>query len=375
MHHIIWQRLTVCLLAIVQLVAIASLFISPPSPQPKSNQPLVDHLVRSGRSTIDPDFQKTMEQKLSHGIVRTKAVRGTAIILESNTGAIKAVVNPDLALQAWEPGSVMKPLVLGAALTEQTVKLSDAYNGPGNVTIEGLNIYNAIPSPPRETKITDILMRSLNTGAVHLLETLGDGNINTKARKIWYDYMVNHYQFGKPSGLSGFSENPGFVRPPKGGRNITLRYASSSFGVGVAITPLQLASAYGALTNGGTYYEPYISKEDSDQAHIENVVSPVASEQMQNLLPKVLAANYPEVSRHGYIMGGKSGTAPVATENSVYKPGVDNGTYVGFIGKTKPKYILLVRLDEPQTDGFASREAVTVWANIVHKLIEDGLVQ
>jgi cell division protein FtsI/penicillin-binding protein 2 len=269
----------------------------------------------------------------------------------------------------------MKPLLMAAALNEGTVTQQTKYYDQGYVQIKGRVFTNAINYPPQTRSVQDILSYSLNTGGVYLLKSLGDGSINKQAQDTWYNYLTNHYNFGHETGIELPDESSGEVRPPSGGRFIETQYAGSAFGVGLTVTPLQLTCAYAAIVNGGTYYKPHVrNKSDKPEISIQNVVSARTSNEIREMLEKALSVNNPTALRNGYVLGGKSGTAPVASEGGVYKIGSDNGAYIGFVGKDRPKYIVLVKLDEPHTTNFASAEAKKVWATITNSFIDKNLI-
>jgi len=86
---------------------------------------------------------------------------------------------------------------------------------------------------------------------------MGGGSLNEKGRNAWHDYLVNHYQFGKETGIEQGYESSGYVPEPKDNdAGINLTYANTSFGQAMTMTPIQLGSAFSAVVNGGTYYQP-----------------------------------------------------------------------------------------------------------------------
>lgn len=369
-YYILGSVLTIMLLILLQ-------FLETPT-KPIPDKQIILPIFNSD-STIDPFMQQLSETALTNGIYRTRAKRGVAIIIEAQTGAIRSMVNygqADMAILPWQPGSVMKPLLMAAALNESTVSPDTQFFDQGTVKVQERIITNAIPYPPQNITMTDVLTKSLNTGAVFTLKSLGNGQLNKQARERWHNYLTGHYNFGAKTGVETTDEATGYVRPPVGGSDIEFAYASSAFGLGMTVTPLQLACAYAAITNGGTYYRPYLkASQASPNVLIHNVVSTETSLKIRTMLTQALAVNNPSAIRSGYLVGGKSGTAPVAEENAVYKLNADNGTYVGFIGGSAVQYIMLVRLDEPQTKDFASAQAAQIWVEISSQIIDSGNIQ
>ena len=385
------------LLAACYVIAFP-LSLRPQAPQPTVLQAALQNIVygECGSApplparvhlTIDPAEQQLAESSLRQGLAGSSAKRGSVILLDANSGAIKAMAaintgaacakdsrGPDLhsALGPWEPGSVMKPLLIGVALDTGTISADSSYFDPGAVRIKDRIYTNADNYPPGIMTIQDILTKSLNTGAIHVLKTLGHGSINSQARQAWYGYLTGHYRFGRPTGVELAGEQPGSIRPPDGGRQLETQYAAMSFGVGLTVTPLQLAAAYAALVNGGTYYQPHLiapAAGGRPKIVARQVVKQTTSRTIVTMLTDSLLFNDPAAWHDGYMAGAKSGTASAVGEDQAYKVNANNGTYVGFLGKDKPDYILLVRLDEPNTTGLASGVARVTWTDIANQLI------
>ena len=349
--------------------------------------------------TVDIGMQRIAEEALKSGIERTKSVRGSVVVIDVTNGAIKAMANyptydpsqfdkiSDIGIftnntvtGAWEPGSVIKPLIIGAAFTEGTANPETSYYDPGFVTVSDRTIKNSVNWGAQNMSIHDVINKSLNTGAVFVLKTLGGGEINEKARQTWFTYLTDHYYFGKASGVEQSGEVAGVVSGPNDGDGLNVRYANMAFGQGLTVTPLQLAAAYTALVNGGTYYKPtLVATQEVNGKTVtfkptvikQGVVSEKASEQVRGLLTDSLSINNKAALRSGYTLGAKSGTAQEADSNGNYKEDAHNGAYAGFIGGDKPQYVMVVRLDEPKTSGFASGEAAKVWAEISNKIIDN----
>jgi cell division protein FtsI (penicillin-binding protein 3)/stage V sporulation protein D (sporulation-specific penicillin-binding protein) len=349
--------------------------------------------------TIDLSMQQMAEDYIKSGVDRTSALRGSVIIMEINTGAIKAMANyptynpsqydkiNDQSIfintatsMPWEPGSVMKPLTVSASLNEGKSNPNTSYFDPGYVKVGDRTVTNAVPWGAQNTTIRDVLVQSLNTGAVFALKTLGDGSINSTARNIWYKYLTDHYRFNKQTGVQQTGETVGYIADPNEGDGLEVRYSNTSFGQGLSVTPIQLIAAYAAVINGGNYYKPTLIADSDKNGKVvdpkstlvaKDVVSINTSEQIKDILRNALEVNNKAALRKGYVLGAKSGTAEVADKNGNYRTDVYNGSYIGYIGGADgPKYIMLVRIDEPKTSGFASAQAYKIWDEISNKLID-----
>lgn len=357
--------------------------------------------------TIDIRLQQIAENKLKEAVERTKSEKGSVVIIDPKNGEVKAMANfptynpaefskvEDLSVftstaisRAWEPGSVMKPLTMSAAFNEGKLSRNNSYYDSGYVKAGDTTITNAINYGAQTMTIDDVITKSLNTGAVYLYKSLGGGNYNETARNTWFEYLANHYMFNKLTGIELANEQPGFVKPPKDdGAGIDVTYANMAFGQGLTVTPIQLAAAYSALVNGGTYYKPTVVKAKSDNSvdfeasgpNIvkDKVISESVSSEIKDLLHKSLKINNTRADREGegYILGAKSGTAQVSDGNGNYKENAYNGAYVGYLEGKELEYVVVTRLDEPKTSGFASFQAGILWADITNEIINNVAIE
>lgn len=346
--------------------------------------------------TLDIGMQRIAEERLKAGVERTNALRGSVVILDAHSGAVRAMANypsynpaeyskvSDQSMYingaiayAWEPGSVMKPLLVGSALNEHAVTPQTSYFDAGYVRVDDRTITNAINFGAQTMTVANVLEKSLNTGAVQVLKYLGGGEINDKARLTWFRYLTEHYRFGQKTGIEQPGEASGYVGGPDEGDGLTVRYANMAFGQGMTVTPVQLAAAYVAAVNGGTYYAPHLiqAKNNASKVLQNDVLSAQASETLRGILKSTLQINNKPAVRSGYDLGAKSGTAQVAGPGGAYKANAFNGAYVGYIGGDTPDLVMVVRLDEPKTPGFASAEASKTWAEISNKLLDSVLIK
>lgn len=359
--------------------------------QPKSGKPVV--------LTIDIGMQKLTEDALNDAITRTKANSATAVIIDANTGQVKAMANypsynpaeyqkqtdgsvfaNESVSGAWEPGSVMKPIILSTAFNQGSLSPGSTYYDSMSVQVDDRTINNSYPWGAQTMSMQDIITKSLNTGAVHILKSLGGGDINAQARSVYYDYLTNKFWFGKETGIEQTGESAGTVGGPEEGYGLRVRYANMSFGQGLTVTPLQLASAYGALVNGGVYYQPTLVASVDEQANQpkvkqSSVISPQSSAQIKTILKNALENNNKNAVRPGYELGAKTGTAEIADGSGNYKKDAYNGVYVGFISGQDKTYIMVVRLDEPKSARFASSEAATTWTDISNKILDSYAIR
>jgi cell division protein FtsI/penicillin-binding protein 2 len=355
--------------------------------------------------TIDINMQQRLETLLKQGLDKAKSKSGSALILDPKTGAIKAMANyptynpseyykvSDASLfsnaavsSPLEVGSVMKPLTAAAALDQGVIKADTSYYDPSKWLLNGSYITNIEEDGGAGTRnIADILNLSLNTGATWMLMQMGGqtGQVNASARNKWHDYMVNHYQFSKPTGIEQGYEAEGSVPDPNDGYALSLTYANTSFGQAMTATPLQLAGALAAAINGGTYYRPHLVDKTIDSTGKEkpkkpeivrrNVVSAKISKNLQSLMEYVVDNHSfsPKFSSN-YSVGGKTGTAQIANPSGGYYADKYNGTYLGFVGGDQAEYVISVRVNDPGVGGYAGTAAAQpIFGTLAHMLIND----
>ncbi len=358
------------------------------------------------RLTVNVSMQRQLEDILKAGLDKAQSKSGSALIMDPRTGAIKAIANyptynpaefykvedgdtfNNAAVSApLEVGSIMKPLTTAAALDLGVVSANQTYFDPGKYKIGDATVSNIEEDGGAGTRsVADILELSLNTGATWLLMQMGGGEVNQKARSTWHEYMVDHYQFGKPTGVEQGYEAEGTVPDPSDGFGLNIQYANTSFGQGMTATPLQMGAALSAAINGGTYYRPYLVSQVTDGLNKTtvtkpkvvktDVVSSKVSGELVTLMEGVVGRNY---TLYGlkkpdgkYSIGGKTGTAEIAKPGGGYYEDRFNGTFMGFVGGDTPEYVIVVRVNEPGVKGYAgSRAAAPIFTSLTNMLLDN----
>jgi cell division protein FtsI/penicillin-binding protein 2 len=355
--------------------------------------------------TIDLALQRQVEQILQQGLQKVSSKSGSVVVMDPNTGAIKAMANyptydpskfyevkdisafNNAAVSApLEVGSIMKTLTVSAGIDQGAISKSYAYHDPGYVTLDGATIKNVLPIPEDPLPIKDVLKYSLNTGAVQVLKQLGGGNFDQKGRDLLYSYLTGHFQFGKPTGIEQPTEGGGTIPNPDHGSALDLQYANMSFGQGQTETMLQMAAALSSVVNGGTYYRPHLIESEvsaggkSAQTNAPvvktGVVKASTSQAVQQLMEYVFTENHDKYASNlhpGYNIGGKTGTGQIPYQGG-YKVGIYNGTFLGFVGGDKPQYVIAVLTNEPHLPDFesaGSQGAAPIFGKIADSLIND----
>lgn len=356
--------------------------------------------------TIDVAMQKQLESILKAGLERAKSESGSALIMNPHTGEVKAMANwptydpaqyalvedpavftNDTVASPLEVGSVMKPLTAAAAIDAGAVQPNTSYYDPSSYKFDDATVKNIEEDGgPGVKNITDILNLSLNTGASWLLMKMGghDDKITKQARETWHTYMVDHYRFGKSTGIEQGYEAEGSVPDPNKGYARNLTYANTSFGQAMTATPIQMAAAFSAMINGGTYYAPRLVDytvtadgkvhDNKPQVLKQDVVSPAVSRALQPMLESVVNDHYfkRRFDQSIHSVGGKTGTAQIADPEGGYFANDYNGTYVGFVGGDRPEYVIMVRVNKPKIPGYAgSQAAQPLFGDLAHMLLDN----
>ncbi len=338
--------------------------------------------------TIDYNIQHFTERALKGAIERVNATRGSVLVGDPNTGAILALANyPDfdpnffsevedetfdifrnIAVQeTFEPGSVFKPITMAIALDRSAVSPEDTYYDSGEFRVHGRTIRNYDRRSYGLVDMSRILERSINTGIVYVKDKIGN--------EVFADYL-HKFGFFNLTGIDlhgeVFSRNTSFFE----GRDVN--YATAAYGQGIEVTSVQLFRAFSVLANGGVIVDPHIVKKENykEESNIlkERVISPTASTLVTEMMVKTIEEGFGQsASVDGYHVAGKTGTAQVAwSKLGLPGSGYSDRTIQGFIGYApafKPEFVIVVRLDEPQTRS-AEVSAAPVFREIAEYILE-----
>ncbi len=318
--------------------------------------------------TIDKVIQHIAERELNKAIIEAEAKGGMAIVMNPENGEILAMANMptfdanrfhrygpkqwrNRALtDTFEPGSVMKAFLLAAVLDNESVERNDIFfceNGSYKVADRVFN----------DTKdhawlsLAQIIKYSSNIGAAKVGEKLG--------KKSLYRYF-KRFGFAQKTGINLPGEGRGAFRHYKSWSGVTLH--TVSFGQGISVTALQLASAMSAIANGGYIMEPRIVKKVTDPTGrvvyesspmiVERVISQRAADESTRVLVSVTKSGGSgmEAAIEGFDVAGKTGTAQKPDlVNGGYKSGAYMASFLGFVPANEPKLVIFVAIDEPQT--------------------------
>lgn len=340
--------------------------------------------------TIDHIIQYETEKILKSAVEKFGADRGAIIVMEPETGKILSLssypnFNPNeygdvtemevfrnLAVSdAYEPGSVFKAITLAAAVDGGKISPDTVYTDTGNVTEAGYNIKNSDFKAYGKQTMTQVLEKSLNTGVIYAEKLLGNKN--------FADY-VRRFGFGETTGVDLLGESAGNMKNLENLKS-DIQFFTASFGQGITTTPLQLISAYNAIANGGTLMKPQIVdkiirnggiEEEVLPVEIRKVISQNSANQVSQMLRSVVTDGHGKrADVPGYLVGGKTGTAQIASRDSRgYEEGKSIGTFCGFAPTDNPKFTVLVRLDNPKDVEWAESSAAPAFGELMKFLLE-----
>ncbi|HEY4684628.1 MAG TPA: penicillin-binding protein 2 [Dehalococcoidia bacterium] len=340
------------------------------------------------RLTIDRYIQRLVENELDKQIKDHKATGGTIIVMEPKTGAILAMASrpsfrlsqlsldsPQLDLyrnravtDLYEPGSVLKVITMATAIDLDLVNPNTTYYDAGVVEKGGYTFKNWDFSTNGVTTMTQLLQKSLNTGAIWLSDQIGATRLYDSIRRFGFGESTH-------SGLGG--EAAGLLRTNKDSGWYPADLATNSYGQGIAATPLQLITAISSVINGGKLMRPYIVQQtsgpDGTRVFEPVVVRQAVSEQTSRTMVEMMNAVVDGVPYHraqvkGYHVGGKTGTTLVSIPTG-YALDSTLASFVGFAPVEDPAFIMLVKIDQPQDDPLGGIVAAPVFGRLAPQIL------
>ena len=307
--------------------------------------------------TVDTDVQFLVREQLIkfNTIFRSKGA--AAILMNVNNGEIISMVSyPDFDLNkrekivdldfinratkgVYELGSVFKTFTVAAGLDQNLIDVDTEFlDLPKSIRCAGQPIGEYSDNIPSDLTVEEILIRSGNIGSVRIGQKLEIDKLKSFLEKVG---VLNKIDFD--------IEEVGEPYPFKWGK---CKLATVSFGHGITTTPLQLAKGYSIITNGGFDIKPTLIKRDEDKIKNKNRVIKEGISEKLNLILRKIVTNKEGTAElaniDGYEVGGKTGTAQKTTLGGYSNLKVN--TFASIFPTSKPKYALIVLLDEPKTN-------------------------
>ncbi|MFH1207359.1 MAG: penicillin-binding protein 2 [Patescibacteria group bacterium] len=343
-----------------------------------------DDLVLTINHTIQYKACKLLDEEvLKHG-----ADGGSLIIMDPATGAVKAMCgNPDFdpnkysetedintfinpaTFYVYEPGSIFKPLTMAAALDQGKVAPDTTYTDTGEVKIGKYTIKNSDGKANGVQTMTQVLEKSLNTGAIFAARSIGPET---------FEQYVKKFGFGEKYGLELNSEAQGDISSLA--KHQDLYMATAAFGQGISVTPLQMTAAFGALANGGKLMKPYIVDEirqadgfvqKVEPTMIRQAVSSKAATTVGAMMVNVVRNGHgKQAGVPGYFVAGKTGTAQIPrSDGPGYETDVTIGSFCGFAPVDNPVFVMCVKIDKPRDVQWAESTAAPLFGTLAQFML------
>ncbi len=330
--------------------------------------------------SIDDRIQEETEDILAQvGETYQPAKGATAIVMNPHDGELLAVANwprvdansveeaPNWARQnravqtSYEPGSTFKAFTMAGALQDGKVEPDTLFDIPAQIVVADRTIGEAHDGAYGTLTAAGILQKSSNVGTVMIGQRLGATR---------FDHWVRRFGFGQTTGVDLPGEQTGIVLDRD-------NYSGSSMGnlpigQGEAVTPMQMATAYAAIANGGILRPPRIVKaiggEETPTPEGKRVISEQTARQVRDMLEGVLGPGGTATGAaiDGYVLAGKTGTAE--KPDPIYGGYSDSkyvASFVGFAPAQDPRLLTLVMVDEPQGDIYGGSVAAPAWREIM----------
>jgi len=330
--------------------------------------------------TIDRTLQFKACERLREGMESYGAQSASLVMMNPKTGAILAmcslpefdpnnysqaesiqVYNNQAIFNAYEPGSIFKPIAMSAALDQELIEPNTVFHDPCERHIGGFTLHNALNQCYGDQTMTGVLENSINTGMIWVEERLGIDS---------FKKYVEKFGFGKKTGISLSTEVAGDVSSLE--QKGPIYGAVASYGQGIMTTPLQLAVAYSTLANNGKMPKPYIVEEirrpdgkieKTEPKIIEEVISSRASKLITGMLVSVVDNGQAVQAKvPGFYVAGKTGTAQIAGAGGYGDE--TNHSFAGFAPAGDPKIVIVVRYEKPQRN-WSSSTAAPIFSDIM----------
>ncbi len=349
--------------------------------------------------SIDRNVQSYAEKALADGLQRTKAEKGSVIVMDPHSGKVMAMANLPTynpaeftkvtdaaafnnaaATIPYEAGSVIKAFTVATGLDKGVIQPDSTYVNNDKIKVGDKTIGNATKGQTGTITMQKALDYSLNTGMVTVAQRLGDGTINRQARDTMYSYFHDRFGLGQKTGIEVVGEPAGDIIAPTDPGGNAVQYATMSFGQGMNVTMVQTAAAFCSIINGGTYYKPTVIagtmndakttfRPASSTALRQNVISQQASDKVHAMVHEARTKFYGGKDKKGYDIGGKTGTSQTLI-NGRYVDEQTIGSYLGYGGDSTPRYVIMVQVSGKGMNLEGGKHAMPIFTDISNWMID-----
>jgi len=319
------------------------------------------------RLTLDRTAQFLAEEALRDGGEKGQFKEGIVAIQDPRNGEILAMAawppNPlrnPLVQDAFEPGSTFKVVTALAAVDDHVVRPDETFDGEGGKYQLTPGVTITDHEPEGAMTLSQILEKSSNIGIAKVVERVGAARFYRLARA---------FGFGAKTGAPLPGESSGELKPLSDLTKVGL--GVSSYGYGVAVSPLQMLGAYSAIANGGTLWEPKLLADGKPPVKVRRVASERAVREISLMLEAVVDRGTAASARiPGYRAAGKTGTArkidPVTRK---YSATAYTASFAGFLPASAPRWTILVVLHEPKGAYYGGLVAAPIFARLGSRLL------
>ncbi|NDK09522.1 penicillin-binding protein 2 [Candidatus Gracilibacteria bacterium] len=292
----------------------------------------------------------------------------TKYIYKNSFGA--GVYQNDAISSLYEPGSIMKAITVAVGIDTGEIKPYDMYNDEGKVSIDSFTISNVAKECLGYNTYVNALNFSCNVGMIRIVQKIG--------RALLYKYYLD-FGFAEETGITLSGEVSNKIEPYE--RWSQAKLLTSSYGLGVAVTPLQMASAYSVIANGGVYMKPYLIEKIEYPDGRTTIYEPEAqrrvlkessSEMVIDMLVDGVENGVAKAGGiEGFTVAGKTGTSQIAYKGG-YEGGAaaTNGSFVGFAPAEDPQVVVLVKLERPRSSQYGGSTSSFIFADITREILE-----
>ncbi|MBI2691792.1 MAG: penicillin-binding protein 2 [Solirubrobacterales bacterium] len=330
--------------------------------------------------TLDSQLQLQTEAVMKQVAANYSPQGASAIVMDPRDGSILAMTNyPTLdandpaaakpeAMQNravgfnYEPGSTFKAVTVAGALSDKKVTPSTVFDLPTLLQVADREIEDSEERGPVSLPVSQIIAKSSNVGTVKISQTMTDAR---------FDSWVRKFGFGRPTGIDLSGEEQGLVLGYKDYSGVSK--ANFAIGQGLAVTPIQMATAYSAIANGGILRPPHIVEsiggKPTRRKAGERVISARVAAQLRTMLEGVLSpgGTASEAAIPGYKLAGKTGTAEVFdTVAGEYSKSKYVASFIGFAPAKNPQLLVSVVVNQPQGQIYGGKVAAPAFQEILN---------